>query len=358
MENNFNFNYFTDFEKDRHVKIGISALVGKISKQIHSHKAGWSTMVANQLKSAGYSNVTVIHDTKTEWSDFDVVLIEHGMEFKGVFNIFGGANDDLYDQLVRLFSPNVRMYSLHVDMPLMGDLIRVRHRTGTDKFKTLLEKADLADEISRNIKTVHHIEETPNLVFGDSHCFSVYRPGFMVYRNDGLTLHGALTRGFDTYVYPWVKDLIVYAGNIDVRHHLCRQHDPLQATLDLMERYEAELLSLQKSEKHCIQNITVVHVLPVEDESRKIPKTGWYKKAPFFGSRADRAAISKLINMSIDSMCERNDWNVYSVPEIFFKDKETYELSFDVMEKPQSVHISREFHYWNYELNKQNEKIK
>ena len=76
---------------------------------------------------------------------------------------------------------------------------------------------------------------------------------------------------------------------------------------------------------------------------------------PFFGTQKERASLSKYINMSIDNMCERNGWNVYKIPKEFFN--EEGELTFNVMEKPQSVHISREFHYWDYENDRKNSRI-
>jgi len=351
MDNNFNFTYFTDYEKDKSVKIGISALVGKISRQISSHKAGWPTMIANQLKHAGYPNVTVIHDQKTDWSEYDVILLEHGMEFKGTFNIFGGANDELYDQVKRIFVQGVRMYSLHVDMPLIGDLIKVRHRTGTEQFKSLLEKADMVNNVcATSIPRVDFIEKTDKLVFGDSHCFSTYRPGWMVCRNDGMTMYGCLNRGLKSYVFPWVKELIVYMGNIDVRHHLMRQQDPIKSIDEMMAALEQQLLELN------LDSVTLTEVLPIENVSRKIPKTGWYKKMPYFGTWEERSALAKYISVKLNEIAERNKWNVYKVPAIF--KNENAELDFKVMERPQSVHISREFHYWDYELDQQNTRIK
>ena len=104
METNNNLVYFSDLEKDTNIRVGISALVGKLSSKLTSHKSGWAFHLANQLKHAGYSSVSVITDNSA-WKadDFDVILIEHGMEFKGNFNIFGGANDDLYHQIIRMF---------------------------------------------------------------------------------------------------------------------------------------------------------------------------------------------------------------------------------------------------------------
>ena len=52
--NNQEFKYLTDYIKDKNAKIGICALVGKISPKISSHKAAWCFMLANQIENAGY----------------------------------------------------------------------------------------------------------------------------------------------------------------------------------------------------------------------------------------------------------------------------------------------------------------
>jgi hypothetical protein len=325
--------------------------VGKISKQISSHKAGWSHMIANQLKTAGYDNVTVINRVEDDWSNYDAILIDHGMEYKGAFNIFGGANDDLYMQICRLFrmSHDTRLYSLNINMPDVSELVQVRLKTGTENFKKLESSIDRIKEICSQIPRIDFIERGENQILGDSHSFSLYRPGWNVTRYDGLTLHGVLDRGLKNFLLPQTKNLMVYFGNIDVRHHLMRQQDPIASIDKLVSDYENQLKDTN------MESITVSHVLPVENESRKIPKTGFYKKMPFFGTQKERAALSKYINMKIDEMCERNGWNVYRIPKEFFNGEG--ELTFDVMEKPQSVHISREFHYWDYENNKRNERI-
>lgn len=346
------FNYLTDFVKDKDSKIGICSLVGKISPKISSHKAGWCYMLANQARNAGYQNVEVITSTETKWEDYDVILIDHGMEFKGTFNIFGGANDDLYHQLSRIKS-GTRMYSLHHDMPCIGTLIEQRLHTGTDLFKTLESEIDSIKAICANdIPRIDHIEKTDSLCFGDSHSFSQYQPGYMCQRHDGLTMHGALKRGLDSYVYPWIKNLTVYMGNIDVRHHLMRQADPKKAVEVLLENYEKELKKLQENG---VEKIEVVHVLPIENESRVLPKTGYYKGTPFYGTWAERTNLVKLINYGIDVMCTRNGWSIYRHPEVYFNDKN--ELTFDVMEQPKSVHISREYYRWDLEKNQPNKKL-
>ena len=347
------FKYFTDYEQDHSIKIGIAALVGKLSPKDSSHKSGWAFMLCNQLWHAGFKNAEVITETDVDWSAYDVILIEHGMEFKGTFNIFGGANDDLYHQINRLFVQGVRLYSLHHDMPNVGELIEKRLKTGSDLFKTLESRIDEAVEICGKIQRVDHIEKTNKLCFGDSHSFSQYTPGYMCDRNDGLTLFGTLKRGLSEYVYPWTKELRIYLGNIDIRHHLMRQKDPDAALQKLMQNYEAALLQIQEAG---VEQIEIVQALPIENESRALPKTGYYKGTPFAGSWEERTDLVKNFNWYVNEMAERNGWQSYMHPEVYLNS--LGELDFEVMEKPKSVHIARKYYRWDLVADKANENLK
>jgi hypothetical protein len=341
--------YFTDLEKDKNAKIGIAALVGKLSPKPQSHKSGWAFKLANQLTAAGYADVQVITDIETDWSKFDIMLLEHGMEFKGSFNIFGGANDDLYNQVIRLFSKGVRMYSLHHDMPCVGTLIEKRLKTGSDLFKTLEVRIEDAKEICASIPRVDRIQKTKSLCFGDSHSFSQYTPGYMTDRHDGLTLFGTLRRGIRSYVPQDIEELRIYLGNIDIRHHLMRQANPSKALKDMMAMYEQQLIDLE------IDKIEVVQALPIENESRPLPKTGYYKDAPFAGSWAERTELVKQFNQLVTDMCNRNGWKTWRHPDVYINS--FGELTFDVMEKPKSVHIAREYYRWDLVKNEPNTKL-
>lgn len=342
------FKYFTDYESNTDIKIGVAILVGNFSEKLSSHKSAWPHMIANQLINAGYKNTSVITSVKADWSEYDCIILDHGMEFKGTFNIFGGANDDLYYQIIRLFS-DVKLYSLHHDMPDLGDLITKRLKTGSELFKTLESRIEEATTICKSISRVDHIEKTNKLCFGDSHSFSMYTPGFMTQRHDGLTMHGALKRGLQTYVYPWITDLRVYLGNIDIRHHLMRQENPSAAVKSLIQRYENELKSLG------IKSIEVIQALPIENESRPLPKTGFYKGTAFAGSWAERTALVKEFNAGVEEMCDRNGWSCYKHPSIY--KNSLGELDFEVMEKPKSVHLSREYYRWDMINNCKNTKL-
>ena len=107
-----------------------------------------------------------------------------------------------------------------------------------------------------------------------------------------------------------------------------------------------QLLSLN------IPNIEIVHAIPIENESRKLPKTGYYKDTPFYGSWHERTEVVKRFNRAIDAVCLENGWKALSWPDNMLNEKG--ELSFDAMEKPQSVHVSREFYRWDMENNCEN----
>ena len=350
METTNNLVYFTDLEKDKLIRIGIASLVGKLSSKLTSHKSGWAFHLANQLKHAGYQNVQVLTDI-TPWDKtrFDVILIEHGMEFKGNFNIFGGANDDLYHQITRMFAPGIKMYSLHHDMPCVGTLIEKRLKTGSDLFKTLEVQIKDAKAICARIPRVDKITKTNSLCFGDSHSFSQYTPNYMTDRHDGLTLFGTLRRGIRSYVPENIEALRIYLGNIDIRHHLMRQDNPSKSLKTMMEEYEQQLIDLE------IDNIDVVQALPIENESRPLPKTGFYKDTPFFGTWAERTELVKEFNQLVEAMCDRNGWKTWKHPEVFLNS--FGELTFDVMEKPKSVHIAREYYRWDLVNDESNKKL-
>ena len=86
--------------------------------------------------------------------------------------------------------------------------------------------------------------ENQILVLGDSHAVSAYKPGANISRNDGKTLYGILKEGMQNYIPEGTKHLISYFGNIDIRHHLGRQKDPLFSTIKLAEDYIKHLEEL------------------------------------------------------------------------------------------------------------------
>jgi len=249
-----------------------------------------------------------------------------------------------------MFAPGIRMYSLHHDMPCVGTLIEKRLKTGSDLFKTLETQIEDAKAICASIPKVDRIQNTDKLCFGDSHSFSQYTPGYMTDRHDGLTLFGTLRRGIRSYVPENITTLRIYLGNIDIRHHLMRQDNPSKSLKDMVSNYEKQLIDLE------IENIEVIQALPIENESRPLPKTGYYKGTPFAGTWAERTELVKEFNKLVEAMCERNGWSTWQHPTVFLNS--FGELTFDVMEKPKSVHIAREYYRWDLAKDEPNQKLK
>jgi len=339
---------FTSYNIPKDIKIGIDGITGSFSSRITSHKGAWPRLIKNQLKHAGYKNVTVL-EKKDDWTGYDLMLIDHGMEFKGTFNLFGGANDDLYHRIKKFEDFEGKIVSIHIPMPDVGDLIRSRYKTGTELFRTLDAEA-ISDKCAQ-IKHFEIVDRTTNLLLGDSHSFSMYIPKFMVSRNDGLTMFGTLKRGLKSFMPDNITNLILYFGNIDIRHHICRQEFPEKAIKSMLVEYEKQIKELNIPGR-----IELIKALPIENESRVLPKTGFYKGTPFAGTWEERTSVVDLFNTLLEQICERNGWRCYSHPECYLN--EDKELTFDVMEKPKSVHLCRDFYRWDFDNDCINKKLK
>ena len=128
------------------------------------------------------------------------------------------------------------------------------------------------------------------------------------------------------------EHVILYFGNIDIRFHLARQSNPIEATKDLFKRY------CDYAKKY---NATITQLLPIEDESRRIPKSGQYKGENFFGSIQLRKELRLIANkVMFESGLPMLEW-----PREFID--QNGNLSFDVMEPKQSVHIRPAYYLRN-----------
>jgi len=291
---------------------------------------------------------------KDDWSKCETVYLEHGMEFneksKGV-NVFLKEKkswDKLAEKAEMFQSFKGKLYSLDIDCPDYGKKLKSRVRShSSDRFKNL--NFDRISKICSTAKTIRHKDlNMKGLVLGDSHALSAWREDAYLCRNDGQTLNGALTTGFDTWLeqYGNINFLRTYFGNIDVRHHVCRletssknQHRLVD---DLVLKYIGELKRCQQ--KYSIKELEVVELLPIENINRKLPKTGYYKDRPYWGSWKERNEIYLYFNEFLTELCTLNNIKVIRWPEKFIN--AAGELGFEFMEKPRSVHISPQHYMW------------
>ena len=344
------------------------------ANRTYSHRTGWGRMWAKCLNTRlGYNE---------DWSSEDKVYLEHGMEWKvgaKSINYFlasekqlkelaeenkqrAAAGKPLKESSWEKLAAKARMFenfkgqlfSLDIDCPMYGTLLKTRVKPWVpDVFKNL--NFDKIDEVCRSATTIKQEDlKRDFLVLGDSHSLSAWHDEAMLCRNDGQTLNGAITRGFDTWILPFVekndqiKKLRTYFGNIDIRHHVCRLNEDapsqIEMTKELVLRYFRELQKVK--EKYGLKQIEVVAALPIENESRKLPKTGHYKGQPFWGSWNQRDAVVTEFNRICSGLCERLDgFTFVGWPNKFVNNNG--ELDFAYMERPQSVHISPEHYMWS-----------
>lgn len=330
-------------------RVAIDDAVTTYSKNPWSHKSNWCHLVRNQLKHIGIDASVLTKSDDVHGYDAWLVLLP--MEFNGTFNLFGGLDSVTVERVKRLRDFKGKIYSVNRDMPDVGQMIRSRSKEA-QKFDI---DANEITELCASIERVDLILDSDTLVVGDSHSISVYVPGSNIVRLDGKTLHGSLKDGGIPSLFPdgikEVDRLITYFGNIDVRHHLCRLEDPVRASNELCKRYVSHLIDIQA--EGTAKNVTVVKLLPIEHELRPIPKTGFYKNTPFFGSREQRVSVMEEFNKTLETLASKNGFEVISWPnEWYSMDPEEYAERF--MEKPRSVHLSRTSYMYDFDTDLRN----
>ena len=308
-----------------------------VSSNIHSHRAAQAAIYAEQIS---VENGGLVHLDRTgnihdDINSFDSIYVYHGNDWFGSLNLFGGMkNYGNIDNLIRFskIEKTKKVYSLWIDHPKYSEMLepRLNGEIHPDWHKVDWENLKY---IENNAITIREIEIVNRAVAGDSHAICMYRPGWFVNSVPFKTLHGALKEGLQTFIQPHHEIAEFYFGNIDVRHHLCRQPDPEMATRDLANRYYTQLSQLD------LAKVYAYELLPIEHESRVLPKTGYYKGTPFYGSWEDRNKCRLIFKDEMRKLCSRGSVNFIEWVDPLLNDRG--ELDFECMEKPKSVHLSR-----------------
>ncbi len=308
-----------------------------VSSNIHSHRAAQAAIYAEQIsvENGGLVHLDRTGDIHHDINSFDSIYVYHGNDWFGSLNLFGGMkNYGNIDNLIRFskIEKTKKVYSLWIDHPKYSEMLepRLNGEIHPDWHKVDWENLKY---IENNAITVREIETVNRAVAGDSHAICMYRPGWFVNSVPFKTLHGALKEGLQTFIEPHHEIAEFYFGNIDVRHHLCRQPDPEAATRDLANRYYTQLSQLD------LAKVYAYELLPIEHESRVLPKTGYYKGTPFYGSWEDRNRCRLIFKDEMRKLCARGSVNFIEWVDPLLNDRG--ELDFECMEKPKSVHLSR-----------------
>jgi hypothetical protein len=294
-----------------------------------SHVRGWSQHWANTLG-------TTIAKKSESYDNCESLYLDHGVNYSGGLNLFGGVTDEVFDRLKNLSESNSELYSLDIDMPDYGLMLskRIGQATCHNDLPLIIEK--LNDKFKSSKTITQYDIDAKHIAIGDSHATSYALSNSAVIKKNGQTLYGALKSGFINDALDKTKkgyeSITLCLGSIDVRHHLCRLDDPLKELRDILDDYIA--LAKETALKHggeCY--IAAPH--PVEYECRRIPKTGFYKGSAYYGSLSRR---KDLVDFFIDYIETSGVKCVHQPNQRYHMDPEHYANEY--MELGSSVHLS------------------
>jgi hypothetical protein len=307
------------------MKAAVVGMLNNVGSSQSHHGGGYYHVMLNILKSEHPGDLDVNPDPST-WNEYERLYILEGVNYQeNVFNFIGGPQPEHRAKLEAM--ANYKGLAIAVNVPI--DLNVFNKRFNIDHQFTAINCIDFARL---------HANNTKKLVRGDSHSLSAWRPGFGLDRTDGKTLFGFL-KDADSLIEEWNQkydEVVLYFGNIDIRFHLMRQDNPAEAVGSLIRRY------VEFAKK--LNNATLVNLLPVEHESRKLPGTGLYLKQPYFGTRQERARLvdtaNRIMNNSgLKTLQWPNEW----IDEDGMK-------MFEYMEPKQSVHLKPKYYMFANEF--------
>ena len=256
--------------------------------------------------------------------EVEVAYLDSGVNFSGSLNCFGGWNEEWEFRLSQL-TKSKKIISLDIEIPRYSQMLRARKDVKCDSLINDLEKLELDSEtlLSTDLPFTH-------LTVGDSHVGAFAPFESIIVRENGKTLFGQVRDGFP-YVRetlekcPHVESITMVFGSVDLRHHFCRVPTDYRQLLLEWKKFGDSL------------NLEVEYALPfpVEFEGRRLPKTGYYRGQPFYGTQKERAEIlGEMWDFS-----ETMGMSTVSYPREWLQ-LDCTQFANVYMEKPGSVHIS------------------
>lgn len=261
--------------------------ISNIPKNPKSHSLGWTKGWAHHL------TADIAHVCDESILDYNTVYLDYGANFSGKLNLFGGVNKDVYDRL------NILMRCNHIRV------LDWESMNFGNEFVSRIGKPSTYEEVNESwcralrekfLGVETFTQEMLNLdsvMVGDSHSTAFANEEDMVFRTDGQTLYGALNNGLSKLMRGCKPRKISFClGSIDIRHHLLRHGaSDRNSMVNLISEYVKagdKIGSFNNSE------VSYAGPVPVEHEERRIPKTGYYKKTPFFGTLKQRQDLTEL----------------------------------------------------------------
>ena len=300
--------------------------ISNIPKNPKSHTRGWAELWSEQL------GASINNKCTPDILRADTVYIDHGANFGGTLNLFGGATKEVYDRINAVMACK-NIVSLDWDMPNYGEMLRKRIGNATT-YNGI--NNDWCDKVSERISKIKSLKQTDlktnSAIYGDSHTIAFSGKGDKVFRTDGKTLFGTLKKGFD--LEGEYDKITLCLGSIDIRHHILRHHNfSLKYTIKEYVRQGNELGD----------DVWFCAPVPIEFEGRRIPKSGYFKKEPFYGSWQERW---DLTNQFIEILHDEAKGKVVMPPkEWYTMDSEKYANTY--MEHGSSFHVAPPYYRRN-----------
>lgn len=338
-------------------RIIVTSPFQQITDRPTSHRSAQAYIYADELFQ-GVNEVTINVGGKIkDFSDYTLVAVYHGNDFQGGLNLYGGIHGfDPSGILALSRVPANRVLNLgNIEFPDYGEMLRPRIEKARESGKPYpsgwdqVDLDNLSKMAGKKSAPWHYLHWSPTtLTVGDSHAISMYQPGHHVHSIPFKTLHGALKVGLKSYMEEFLEymsahpaylyQLNFYFGNIDIRHHVCREGNWKENVNSLCERYADQVIELENTVE-----TKVFELLPIEDESRALPKTGYYKGQPFWGSWEERNKSRLHFRDRMIQLLGKDKvilWTDYLL-------NDAGQLDFKHMEKPKSVHLARSsYPYW------------
>ncbi|MDX1373458.1 MAG: hypothetical protein R3321_13375, partial [Nitrososphaeraceae archaeon] len=209
-----------------------------------------------------------------------IAYLDHGVNFdptKPRLNFYTGYTEYFEKKIYNLCEAE-QIYSLDLPMPDYASMLNRRTDFDDNELLNRLYKAQ-----QKAITLLSTDLKLKKMVIGDSHCAAWSEPGSMIVRYNGHTLYGRVKTNFELYnkyikEQPHLEKVIISLGNIDLRHHFLRVETDWRKLYREYKEFTDYLISEYEIEVDC--SIP----WPIESTERKIPKTGYYKGQPYWGS--------------------------------------------------------------------------
>lgn len=318
-----------------------------IPKSDKSHVRGWVIVWAQRLGAD-------IATKDTDLSAYENIYIDHGVNFSGSMNLFGGFNDEVFKRvqdLIIAVRQGANLFSLDWKIKDCNYISQIEKRIGT---KTTSERVDF-DFLEKFEKILNKAKYLPmesldldKWIIGDSHTLAFSTKDQAVTRLNGKTLYSVICKsGLPKFLNFGnkikFKEITLCLGSIDIRFHLLRLKT--FTAKEFADLYAKEVISYQN---YYNTPIKVCAPVPIEHELRKLPKTGQFKGQNFYGARRERLKFTFDFIKSLSDYCF--DFDLIEPP------KEWYmmpgdEYAREIMELYSSVHIApkyyRSIYNWN-----------